>query len=70
MNPVISITRIEIEVLPLRGSTLVVSLENLGHQPVGPGSLVAKRISKELRKDACRLSTQAGPRGPLDAEEN
>jgi len=47
MNPVISITRIEIEVLPHHGSTLIVTLENVGHRPVGPGSLVAKRISKD-----------------------
>ena len=47
MNPVISITRVEIEVLPHRGSTLIVSLQNVGRQPVGPGSLVAKRISKD-----------------------
>ena len=47
MNPVISITRIETEVLPHRGSTLIVSLQNVGRQPVGPGSLIAKRISKD-----------------------
>ncbi|HET9941802.1 MAG TPA: hypothetical protein VFR05_00590 [Terriglobia bacterium] len=47
MNPAISITRIEIEIVPHRGSTLVVSLQNVGRQPVGPGSLVAKRISKD-----------------------
>jgi len=60
MNPVISITRIEIEVLPHRGSTLVVSLENVGHQPVGPGSLVAKRISRDGSVEAAELLCPIG----------
>ena len=60
MNPVISVTRIEIEVLPHRGSTLIVSLENVGHQPVGPGSLVAKRISKDGSVEAAELLCPIG----------
>jgi len=60
MNPVISITRIEIEVLPHHGSTLIVSLENVGHRPVGPGSLVAKRISKDGSVEAAELLCPIG----------
>ena len=60
MNPVISITRIEIEVSPHRGSTLIVSLQNVGRQPVGPGSLVAKRISKDGSVEAAELLSPIG----------
>ena len=60
MNPVISITRIEIEVLPHHGSTLIVTLENVGHRPVGPGSLVAKRISKDGSAEAAELLCPIG----------
>ena len=60
MNPVISITRIEIEVLPDRGSTVIVSLENVGHQRVGPGSLVAKQISKDGSVEAAELLCPIG----------
>jgi len=60
MNPVISITHIQIEVLPHRGSTLIVSLENVGHQPVGPGSLVAKRISNDGSVEAAELLCPIG----------
>ena len=60
MNPAISITRIEIEVLPHRGSTLIVSLENVGRQPVGPGSLVAKQISKDGSVEAAELLCPIG----------
>ena len=60
MNPVISITRIEIEVLPHRGSTLIISLENVGRQPVGPGSLVAKRILKDGSVEAAELLSPIG----------
>ena len=60
MNPVISITRIEIEVLPHHGSTLIVTLENVGHQPVGPGSLLAKRISKDGSVESAELLCPIG----------
>ena len=60
MNPVISITRIEIEALPYSGSMLVVSLENVGHQPVGPGSLLAKRISKDGSVESAELLCPIG----------
>jgi len=60
MNPVISITRIEIEALPHSGSILIVSLENVGHQPVGPGSLLAKRISKDGSVEAAELLCPIG----------
>jgi hypothetical protein len=60
MNPVISITRIEIEVLSHRGSTLIVSLQNVGHQTVGPGSLVAKWISKDGSVEAGELLSPTG----------
>ena len=60
MNPVISITRIEIEALPYSGSMLIVSLENVGHQPVGPGSLLAKRISKDGSVEAAELLCPIG----------
>ena len=60
MSPVICITRIEIELLPHRGFTLVVSLENVGHQPVTPGSLVAKRISKDGSVEAAEFLCPIG----------
>jgi hypothetical protein len=60
MNPVVSITRIEIEALPYSGSMLIVSLENVGHQPVGPGSLLAKRISKDGSVEPAELLCPIG----------